>query len=306
LAEPAAQSPLEVALFSDFGTGLYPALYIAAQLRQRKFPYAVHLGDVYYAGRKSEFQENFETPLNPILEDTRFFMLNANHEMLAGGYAYFDYIDAKKAAHPHTQEQEGSYFCLRSSRFQLIGIDTDYHVRNRLQEPELVAWLGQVLREGKHEGRTNILLSSNEPYKYGHMELKPLLTEDLSAFVREQLIDLWFWGNTHYCALFDAGQHTPFLGSCIGHGGYPYSKISSGRSSPAPARFVETLARFPAWTELVQDRGNNGYCVLRLKADGSIDLSYVDWMGSIRCEATLSKAHQQDRLTVARVDLHER
>jgi hypothetical protein len=305
LAEPTAESPLEVALFSDFGTGLYPALYIAAQLRQRRFPYAVHLGDVYYAGRKSEFQEHFETPLNPILQGTRLFMLNANHEMLSGGYPYFDYLDAKRAAHPQTQEQEGSYFCLRSDRFQLVGIDTDYHARNRLQEPELVAWLGQVLREGKREGRTNILLSSNEPYEYGHLELKPLLTEDLSAFVREPLIDLWFWGNTHYCAFFGAGPDTPFIGSCLGHGGYPYSKLSAGRRSPAPVRFVETLARFPAWTELAQDRGNNGYCVLRLKADGSVDLSYVDWMSSLRCEVMLSKAPRQDRLTVTRVTLHD-
>jgi hypothetical protein len=306
LEDPTAQSPLEVALFSDFGTGLYPALYVAVQLRQRKFPYAVHLGDVYYAGRKSEFQENFEAPLNPILQDTRLFMLNANHEMLSGAYPYFDYIDAKKAAHPRTQEQEGSYFCLRSSRFQLIGIDTDYHARNRLQEPELVVWLGQILREGKREGLTNILLSSNEPYEYGHTELKPLLTEDLSAFVGEQLIDLWFWGNTHYWAFFDAGPHTPFFGSCIGHGGYPYSKISSGRRSPAPAQFVETLARFPAWTELAQDRGNNGYCVLRLKVDGSVDLNYIDWMSTRRCEVMLSKANLQDRLTVARVQIHAR
>jgi hypothetical protein len=306
LEEPTVESPLEVALFSDFGTGLYPALYIAAQLRQRKFPYAVHLGDVYYAGRKSEFQENFETPLNPILQDTRLFMLNANHEMLSGAFAYFDYLDAKKAAHPHTQEQDGSYFCLRSSRFQLVGIDTDYHEHNRLKEPELVGWLGQVLREGRSEGRTNILLSSNEPYEYGHLELKPLLTEDLAGFVQEQLIDLWFWGNTHYCAFFDAGLQSPFIGSCIGHGGYPYSKQSSGKRCPAPVRFVETLARFPAWTELRQDRGNNGYCVLRLKADGAVELNYIDWMGALRCEATLSKANRQDRLTISGVRLHDR
>ena len=239
-------------------------------------------------------------------EDTRLFMLNANHEMMSGGYPYFDYIDAKKASYPHTQEQEGSYFCLRSSRFQLVGIDTDYHKHSRLQEPELVAWLGQILRDGKRDGRTNILLSSNEPYEYGRTELKPLLAEDLVGFAREQLIDLWFWGNTHYCAFFHESPHTPFLGSCIGHGGYPYSKISSGRRSPAPVGFVETLARFPAWTELTQDRGNNGYCVLRLKADGSVGLNYIDWMSTLRCEATLTKANRQDRLTVVNVQVYDR
>jgi hypothetical protein len=306
LEEPTAEAPLEVALVSDFGTGLYPSLYIAAQLRQKQFPYAIHLGDVYYAGRRSEFQENFEAPLNPILQNTRLFMLNANHEMMSGAYPYFGYIDAKKAAHPHTQKQEGSYFCLRSSRFQLVGIDTDYHRHSRLQEPELVEWLGEVLREGKREGRTNILLSSNEPYEYGHAEFTPLLTEDLAGFAHEQLIDLWFWGNTHYCAFFDAGPHTPFIGSCIGHGGYPYSKVSSGKRSPAVVRFLETLARFPAWTELAQGRGNNGYCVLRLKADGSVDLNYIDWMSTLRCEATLSKPNRQNGLTITDAQIHDR
>jgi hypothetical protein len=306
LEEPTRDAPLEVVLFSDFGTGLYPALYIAAQLRRRRFPYAVHLGDVYYAGRASEFRAHFEAPLNPLLADTRLFMLNANHEMMSGAVPYFAYLDAKRAAHPQTQAQEGSYFCLRSDRFQLVGIDTDYHAESRLREPELVAWLGQVLREGRRAGRTNILLSSNEPHAYGRLELTPLFTEDLAAFAREQLIDLWFWGNTHYCAFFDAGPETPFIGSCLGHGGYPYSKQASGRRTPAPVLFLETLARFPAWTELAQDRGNNGYCVLRLRADGGVALDYVDWMGVLRCEATLATPHGQGRLAVAEVRIHGR
>ena len=43
-------------MFSDFGTGLYHSRYIAKQFRERPFPYAIHCGDVYYAGRKSEFE----------------------------------------------------------------------------------------------------------------------------------------------------------------------------------------------------------------------------------------------------------
>ena len=161
-----------------------------------------------------------------------------------------------------------------------------------------------VLREGKRERRTNILLSANEPYEYGKMTLQPLLTEDLVRFVSERLIDLWFWGNTHYCALFDVSPHTPFIGSCIGHAGYPYSRRQSGEPSPAPVRFLEARARFPAWTALRQDRGNNGYCILRLKADGTVDLNYLDWMGNLRCEAALSKATDQEPLAVTRVQSH--
>lgn len=305
LQEPTEESPLEIALFSDFGTGLYHALYIARQFEQRKFPYAIHLGDVYYAGRQSEFRDHFESPLNPILRDTRLFMLNANHEMLSGGIPYFDYIDTKKQSHPDIQEQEGSYFCLRSSRFQLVGIDTDYHEEGRFMEPGLADWLENVLREGRREKRVNILLSANEPYEYGKLGRTPLLTRDLSRFMADRLIDLWFWGNTHYCALFDRTYRTPFIGSCIGHAGYPYTRRNYNQSSPAPVRFLEARARFPEWTELRQDRGNNGYCVLRLKADGTMELNYIDWMSNLRCEATLSKTSHSGRLNISHIQIYD-
>lgn len=35
--------PLEIALFSDFGTGLYHSRYIAKQLGEASYPYALHL-----------------------------------------------------------------------------------------------------------------------------------------------------------------------------------------------------------------------------------------------------------------------
>jgi hypothetical protein len=35
------------------------------------------------------------------------------------------------------------------------------------------------------------------------------------------------------------------------------------------------------------DLGNNGFCVLEIR-DGSVDLSYRDWMGNIRCEVVFS------------------
>jgi Calcineurin-like phosphoesterase len=305
IEEPTVEHPIDIALFSDFGTGLYHSLYIAQQFRERQFPYAVHLGDIYYAGRTSEFQESFERPLAPLLAGTQLFMLNSNHEMMSGSQPYFAYIDAKHSAHPQVQTQEGSYFCLKSSRFQLIGIDTDYHEPSRLREPELVEWLESVLREGKREQRTNILLSANEPYEYGKMALQPLLTEDLAGFANEQLIDLWFWGNTHYCALFDASLQTPFLGSCVGHAGYPYSRRQAGERSAAPVRFIETRARFPAWTQLRQDRGNNGYCVLRLKADGALELNYIDWMSQLRCDVALTGTNGRRRLAIASLQVHD-
>ena len=51
---------VEIALLSDFGTDYYHSAYIAKQLKDRKFPYAVHLGDIYYAGKTDEYKNNFK------------------------------------------------------------------------------------------------------------------------------------------------------------------------------------------------------------------------------------------------------
>ena len=43
---------LKVALFADFANGYYHAQYIAKRIQRNRYPYAVHLGDVYYAGTR--------------------------------------------------------------------------------------------------------------------------------------------------------------------------------------------------------------------------------------------------------------
>ena len=288
-------------MFSDFGTGLYHSRYIAKQFRERPFPYAIHCGDVYYAGRKSEFENYMNRPLSPILDSTGLFLLNSNHEMYAGGKWYFRFLEDIRARHPERQRQEGSYFALQLEHFQIIGIETAYHDDGRFREARLRQWLEERLVEGRRAGRSNILLSANQPYEYGERGLTDLLKKDLRGLANRNLIDLWFWGDTHYCALFDHGKRAPFIGSCIGHGGFPYRRKRLGERSPAPVKFLETAPRFPAFTRLRQGRGNNGYCVMALKSDGSIGLRYVDWMSRDRATASLSRDNATGRLSIADV-----
>jgi len=308
LAEPSPDTPLDIALFSDFGVGRYYSDYIAKQFRERRFPYAVHLGDVYYAGRPSEFRDHFEKQVDPILDFTRVFALNSNHEMYSGGGPYFKYMD-KRAEHPSgIQQQQGSYFCLRSEKFQVVGIDTAFFGQGRYREPRLIEWLQNILLEGRDAGRVNILLSADHPYAYGEKRLTKLLRSDLrSLALVERLVDLWFWGNTHYCALFnhkpeadDDIPELPFVGSCIGHGGYPYDIQRRGKFEPAPMLFLEDQSRFPG-TNVRRDKGNNGYCVLRLKADGSMELEYWDWMRNRRFAAALARGQAGEPLLVTPV-----
>ncbi|AUX41275.1 hypothetical protein SOCE26_026850 [Sorangium cellulosum] len=283
LPEPSKDGPLDIALLADFGTGLYHSRYIARQLERRAFPYAIHLGDVYYAGRESEFAQYFKRELRPILSRTKLFTLAGNHERYSLNEPFFRYVDERRQAAPLIQEQEGSYFCLRSERFQIVGIDTQYFGSFRYKNPELLNWAESMLDEGRRSGRVNILLSPDEPYTYGSKGTTDLFKDLRRILVQRRLVDLWFWGNTHYCALFGATKALPFIGSCIGHGGYPYERERPGKPTPAPLLFLETKGRFPDWTRIRPDRGNNGYCVLRLKADGNVELRYIDWMAHERC-----------------------
>jgi hypothetical protein len=275
---------LEVAVFADFGTGLYHSRYIAKQFKERQYALAFHLGDVYYSGRQSEFEDNFIPHLDPILAQTQLFTLSGNHEMYSSDKPFFDYMDRRKA---FAQLQEGSYFSVANSRFQIVGIDTEYFDRGRLKDPALVAWLDETLTAARAANRRIILLSSDEPYEYGNGETTALFA-DLLPILQRNPVDVWCWGNTHYCALFERGAGLPFVGACLGHGGYPYSTRNKGDTEPAPVAFLETAARFPQATNIRQDRGNNGYCAFKLFSDGSIEMRFIDWMSNTRCVARLS------------------
>ncbi len=306
LEDPQPGQPLEIALFSDFGVGRYYSKYIAKQFRTRRFPYAIHCGDVYYAGKKKEFKEYFDDLLDPILADTSVFALNSNHEMYSGGVPYFESISRRKQLQPAKQKQEGSYFCLRSQKFQIVGIDTAFFKHGRYKDEVLQTWLAARLREGRQLGLINILLSADHPYDLGDTDLSKLLDKDLrSLVIGEKLVDLWFWGNTHYCALYGASGALPFVGSCIGHGGYPYDKHKDNveqKPQPAPLVFLEKELRFPVSSGINSDRGNNGYCVMSLNADASIRLTYIDWMSNQRFAANLTRSAAGQPLTVTPID----
>ena len=285
------EQTIRVALFSDFGTGLYHSRYIARLIAAEKPDYAIHLGDVYYAGRAAEFTERFEAPLSYVLETTRFFAMNANHEMYSGAFPYFDFLRRKQRGRVGwaPQEQEGSYFCLRGPRYQIIGIDTAYHQDGRHNQRQLNEWLGGVLHDGRNAApaKTNILLSPNEPYDLGTQGFTALYN-DLQEFIQAGLIDNWFWGNTHYCALYGKSEFTPFVGSCIGHGGHPiylndvlagaavHPRFEHKGQRAAPLLWVDDSTRFPKASGIRQEMANHGFCMLELRPEG-VQLTYRDW-----------------------------
>jgi len=296
------EQKISFALFADFGTGLYHSRYIAKNIEALQPEYAIHLGDVYYSGRSYEFENNFNKPLQQVIKNCRFFAMNANHEMYSGSVPYFSNIYKRRSAKRGwlAQEQEGSYFCIWNKNYQIIGIDTAYYGDGRLDKPALNDWLGQRLREGKEASpkRTNILLSPNEPYELGKGSFTKLYS-DLEPLIKEKLIDFMFWGNTHYCALFDKSPKTPFIGSCIGHAGHPIYKadvesnelkhreLPKQNAGVPPALWVDLSSRFPEHTGLRPDLANNGFCMLELEKD-KVRLIYYDWLKKVQHEVSFS------------------
>ncbi|RKH20408.1 hypothetical protein D7Y13_35770 [Corallococcus praedator] len=305
LREPEPGQPVEVALFGDFGTGEYTSRYIARQLvmRGERLDCAVHLGGVFYAGRQGEFDAHVAEPLEPLLATTTLLTLNAAPEMRSGAGAYFRYLDERRGAGPR-HPQEGTYFCLAAERFQLIGLDTAWFEAGRHREPALLQWLEQRLSEGRRRGAMNILLSHAAPYGPDRKRLAPLVEEDLRALVVErEWVDLWCWGGAQGGALYDRAPGLPFLGASLGHGGFPYERKDTPTHPVAPVRFFESWPRFPEWTGVRQDRGNHGHATLWLHADGTATLRYTDWMGQVRCEATLARQGTKGPVTLKQLDV---
>ena len=271
-----------IGLFSDWGTGYYHSQYIAKHISSNlDAKQAIHLGDVYYTGCKKDF-ERCITPVfeEYILKRMPFYALNANHEMDSHGIPYFKFLEDKREKGKNgifnDQPQEGSYFCLSNQHYQVIGIDTAYHQNGRYRQEWLRDWLSVRLEQGRQEGKVNILLSQNEPYA---KKVTKLLSKDLARdVVDEKLVDLWFWGDEHYCALYGPSEQAPFVGSCIGHGGFPYSlkSCSHMKSVVAPLLWGETAPRFPEEPGVRPGRGNNGFCYLTL-AENIVELTYYDW-----------------------------
>lgn len=275
-----------IALFSDFGTGYYHSRLIARQLEQRAPSYAFHLGDVYYAGRQTEFDRYYAEPLRNVVKQTKLFSLIENHELYSGGKWYQAFLrDAGKRG---ISPQQGSYFCVRFPRHQIIGIDVNWHKRARFLHEASKQWLAE--RIASAGGRTTILLTGCAPYIYGS-DTSFTLLNDLWDTVKNGQVPMWIWGDDHYAALFDHNELiAPFYGSCVGHGGYPAPRETAGRPSWSKALWVEDEPRFPSWTGMRGDMLNNGWCELTLRDDGGFALTYLDWLGARRCQATFAKA----------------
>jgi hypothetical protein len=87
-----------IGVIGDWGTGGDRARAILEQIKGMKPDILVHLGDVYYSGTATEYQENFISVVDDVFdrESTNLpvFTLAGNHDMYSGGKGYYGAVNS--------------------------------------------------------------------------------------------------------------------------------------------------------------------------------------------------------------------
>lgn len=228
-----------VAILGDWGSGLYGAPVIAQTIANMipKYDALVHLGDVYYAGTKTEVEQRFLWYW-PGVADAKSFALNSNHEMYSGGEGYFD----KTLADPRFHHRS-SCFAFQNSNFLFLGLDTayeDFDVSDRQ-----FAWINRRVAEA--EGRRVVFLSHHQPFSLYESASGNLIAK-LQSLLSNRRVFAWYWGHEHRCVIFEYHEGYGLWGRCVGHGGYPAFRDEFGSLSPA-----QSSAEDSRWFSISRD-----------------------------------------------------
>jgi hypothetical protein len=252
-----------VAIFGDWGTGLYGAPACAKSIEaDGKYDLVLHLGDVYYSGTKDEIRERF-VDLFPNVANARKRALNGNHEMYTGGSAYFDAVQQ--------WGQTSSYFALQNDHWLLACLDTAYADHDL--HGDQAAWLQQLAAAAPE--KKLVLFSHHQPYSLLDSQ-GPKLVKKLEPLFRRKRITAWYWGHEHHCILYKPHALFGLRGRCVGHGGFPYfreKKILGDKPPSTPTwKNLESKNLVPSAKILdgdnpfiddgPEDYGPNGYMTL--------------------------------------------
>lgn len=229
-----------VALIADWGTGTSDAKALLERVAAHKPDVLIHLGDVYYSGTTEENMKYFLSLVNEVFgrgadRPLPVFNLTGNHDMYSGGGGYYDTLDKTNVpplAQPG-QLQTNSFFCLRSSGWQILGLDTGLHdddvfdvstSMTYLEDSEL-AWHKQKIATAG--GRRTILLSHHQlfsafsaigPEDNGDRSMNTLLHSQFADVLGQ--VDAWFWGHEHNLEIY--GPYAGLAkGRCIGCSAVP-------------------------------------------------------------------------------------
>jgi Calcineurin-like phosphoesterase len=251
-----------VALFSDWGTGEATARRVMTEITRANPTHAIHLGDVYFTGTRKEVQEKFLDVIDavgPLPAECRYLALNSNHEMFSGGEGYFGLTLPRF-------EQEASYFNLRNSHWQLLGLDSAYEDHG-LQDPQ-DEWLTAQLQD---TGPRNIVLMHHQLFSpFEQRAYNRQLHEKIEPFLPR--VHACFWGHEHKAIVF--GKHQGINARCIGHGALPIP-VPYGR----PQFRNVPIERIDERVAPGAHHNIHGFALLRFNG-AELHVSYIDEFGT--------------------------
>jgi predicted phosphodiesterase len=259
--------PIKIALIGDWGTGTEFAEQILKQAVHLKPDIIIHLGDVYYAGTKTQYQSKVIDLIEKHCKGIPILNMPGNHDMYSGGNPYYDAFKVlNKKAKPFKDnikiEQTHSFFGLRDKkkRWQILAMDTAYFdhdpftVESDLTKvhPSEEEWLmHHTAVMSATKGKT-ILLSHHQPFSCEEGIGDPMQKNPEDFYVNPHLMSLhrklalrgdlaaWFWGHEHRWQVYEKYRSIK-NGRCIGHGAIP---VFVNDSSYANYR--------PGWTVLAE------------------------------------------------------
>lgn len=262
------QDNARIALVADWGTGTDHAERVMHQIAAVHPSHVIHLGDVYYSGTKREIETRFLRPIREFGPSAPciYRALNSNHEMYSGGEGYFELTLP-------TFGQAASYFNLRGTNWQVIGLDSG-HEDHGLREPQ-EDWLRAQLDGAT--GRRTVLLSHHQPFSaFDERPEGKKLGKKIAPFLPQ--IFGWIFGHEHRCIVY--GPHLGIHARCIGHGAIPY-RVPFGSPAGPPVVFADQRPD-PHDGSI----GIHGFALMEL--DGStIRMQYIDEFGNTIHQETL-------------------
>lgn len=234
----------KIAMFSDWGTGLYGAPVIAKTISALpRCDVSLHLGDTYYSGNEDEIKDRLIEGW-PTRANTMNRALNGNHEMYSGGRGYFEALAA-------FFKQSSSCIALQNTNWLLLGLDTAY-VDFDLDSRQ-VAWVKRMIAGAGT--RRVILCSHHQPFS-ALDDQGPMLQAKLLDVLESGRIAGWFWGHEHRLVVYEPHSTWGLKGRCIGHGGFPASRDVSLGAGGNDYKWIHMRARPHAPEALLLDGPN--------------------------------------------------
>lgn len=234
----------KIAVFSDWGTGLYGAPVIANTIRALpRCDVALHLGDTYYSGDDDEIRRRLVGDW-PKRTGTINRTLNGNHEMYSGGAGYF-------AALASFFSQSSSCIAMQNMNWLLIGLDTSYEDFDLAADQ--VNWVNALVAAAGN--RKVILFSHHQPFS-SLDDQGPKLQVALSALLNARRITAWYWGHEHRLVVYEPHDRWGVKGRCVGHGGFPALRDTDVGAGGDIYKWIHMHARPQAPEALLLDGPN--------------------------------------------------